>query len=111
MIFVPDLMVMLAGLNLKPWIKTVIVGRFFAPTADVSARPAPPTSPSVPSFKNSLRVIAMQLPPCFRGRCAQILGACVFSRKKHVTTLRTPHGLGFATGSANYWEHSFYATR
>jgi hypothetical protein len=34
-------------------------------------------------------VIAMQLPPCFRGRCAQILGACVFSREKHVTTLRT----------------------
>jgi hypothetical protein len=80
MTFVPGLMVMLAGLNLNPWIKTVLVGCFCAPAADESARPAPPTSPSVPSFKNSLRVIAMQLRPYgLRGRSALHLGACVFS--------------------------------
>src|SRR3712207_12807 len=80
MTFVPGLMVMLAGLNLNPWIKTGLVGCFCAPAADESARPAPPTSPSVPSFKNSLRVIAMQLPPYgLRGRCTLHLGACLFS--------------------------------
>src|SRR3712207_3152562 len=65
MTFVPGLMVMWAGLKLKSWITTVLVGCVCAPAADESARPAPPTSPSVPSLMNSLRVIAMQLPPCF----------------------------------------------
>src|SRR5215217_4946060 len=65
MTLVPRLMVILAGLKLKFWITTVFVCCLRAPATDESARPTPPTSPSVPSLKNSLRVIAMQFPPCF----------------------------------------------
>jgi hypothetical protein len=35
-----------------------------AEAPEESAKPAPPATS--PSFKNSLRVMAMQLPPCFR---------------------------------------------
>src|SRR5215213_11718728 len=62
---VPGVTEILAGLKLKSWITTVFVRCLRAAAADESARPTPPTSPSVPSLKNSLRVIAMQFPPCF----------------------------------------------
>jgi hypothetical protein len=88
-------MVMWAGLKLKPWITTVLVGCLpatavgclLAPVADttngVLSRTTAATAinktmrlisvtsssyfsrPSVPSLKNSLRVIAMQFPPSF----------------------------------------------
>src|SRR5918994_3417394 len=65
--FVPRFMVMWAGLKLKFWITTVLVRFLRAPATEESARPTPPTSPSIPSLKNSLRVIAIQFPPSFFG--------------------------------------------
>src|SRR5919112_4220625 len=65
MTLVPRLMVMWAGLKRKFWITTVLVCCLRAAATDESARPTPPTSPSIPSLKNSLRVIAMQFPPSF----------------------------------------------
>src|SRR3712207_3638929 len=58
-------MVMWAGLKRKFWITTVLVRFLRAPATDESARPTPPTNPSVPSLKNSLRVMAIQFPPPF----------------------------------------------